>query len=417
MKPRKIHRNRRRFHRRRSQFPWRILLSVIVLLALVAGGIFAAKGITAWKHNKKNTSTATKKTQAVVTNASVTTATTTAVPVKPIFDVTKIKAFVMKTENFQDQAKREYEIKMAAKTGMNAVLVDIKDETGVLYYASSSKDAKANNAIDSKALSKEDLKNFVDFCEKQNVAFIPRLHCFKDRTAPSHMTEARIQLQGEPKYLWLDNTAARGGKPWLNPYSPEAHAYLQSFVKELSDLGCKAICLDSVQFPEVTVLASYGNTKYSQLSQLDVLKQFVKDTQKIAGNTKCILATNTMSTLTDSTPIYGGNPLQMGATVVAPALYPSYFGSSLSTGTEVLQDPASHPAKALQMAFAQINLRVKLMKKGEQPSIVPFVQVFDYEDKDVASEIKAIRAANGKDAGFILYSYDGSYHFDQYGLK
>ncbi|MBP5303553.1 MAG: hypothetical protein J6Z00_01490, partial [Clostridia bacterium] len=317
---------------------------------------------------------------------------------------------------FLNKSAREKQIDEASKAGFTGVLFEIKDADGILYYSTSSATAKKNEAIASTAISKEDFKDFLNYCEKQSITCIPRMNCFKDKTAAYKMASARVLLQGEPKYIWLDNTAANGGKPWLNPYSPDAQSYLQDFIKELHDLGCKAICLDTVQFPEVTYLASYGNTKFSSLSMLDVLSKFVTDSQKLAGDCQLIVSAAGLSTFSDSTAIYGGNPLNFGAKIIAPELYPSYFGKKRKTGNDVLYSPGSQSDVAVERSLSQITLRVKLMDKKKQPAVLPFIQGFFYSNTQSAAEIKAATKKNPS-AGFILYTYDGIYDFDQYGLK
>lgn len=417
MKPRKIRRNRHSFRRRRFHFPWRALGMILLLACLVVGGIFAAKGISKVASTKKDKPATSVTSEVEKKGKKETPSTTTTAPKKEsVHKLNQCKSFVMSPATLANQEKREAQITEAAKAGFTGVVFDLKDADGLLHYASSSAQAKSNEAIASDALSINDLKSFLQFAKEKGVTCIPRVFCFQDKTAGYKMASARVLLQGEPKYLWLDNTAANGGKPWLNPYSPDAHAYLQSFIKELSDMGFESICLDAVQFPNVLYLASFGSTSLSNLSKIDVLAKFVQDSQKMAGSCQLIVTASGFSTFSDSTEIYGGNPLNFGASVVAPQLFPSYFGNTLVVGNEKLRDPASNPAKALSMTLSQINLRVQLIEKGKQPAIMPFIQGFSYTDTQVAEEIKVLRSVCGNDAGFIVYTYDGNYAFSNYNV-
>lgn len=55
--------------------------------------------------------------------------------------------------------------------------------------------------------------------ENKGITPLPRVFAFKDHTAPSTLMEARIGLENQPGWMWLDNSKEAGGRPWLNPYS------------------------------------------------------------------------------------------------------------------------------------------------------------------------------------------------------
>lgn len=65
------------------------------------------------------------------------------------------------------------------------------------------------------------------------------------RTA-SYMIEKDGYLTGDQ---WLDNYADQGGKPWLDPGSSTATAYLESLVQELSSSGFSAILCSGFTYP------------------------------------------------------------------------------------------------------------------------------------------------------------------------
>ena len=417
---RKIRRNRHSFSRRRRfQLPWRGIGVVVLLAALCGLGVLTAKWIgTGLSHKdpKPATSAVSEVSAPASTTAAVTTTTAPQTPQTPA--LSEAHGFYLPKATLQNKAAREKAVTDGVKAGFNAVVFDLKDETGAVGYASATAGAKKAACVEKTALTAADLKAFGAFCEQQGVLAIPRLCCFEDPTAARKMDDARVLYAGDASFIWLDNTQARGGKPWLNPYAPEAHAYMQGYVTELVGLGFKDVMLTGVQFPYQTYAASFGSTKFSSLSKLDVLAKFVTDTKAAAkkanADAQLIVCVPALATFSDSTAVYGGNPLNFGADAVAPLVFPDALGSKLTVGKEILQNPESNPQKAVELVLKQTALRVKLIDKAKQPLLLPFVQGYDLADAAVAGELKALRTQNGNEAAFVVYNPDGKYPLKSY---
>lgn len=67
----------------------------------------------------------------------------------------------------------------------------------------------------------------------------------------SYKVEKNGVLTGD---RWLDNTAAKGGKSWLDPNSSATVSYLESLVEELSDGGFSAILCSGFTYPDFSPL-------------------------------------------------------------------------------------------------------------------------------------------------------------------
>ena len=417
---RKIRRDRHNFSRRRRvSFPWKGVGAALVLAILCGLGVLTAKWIGSGLSRQSTAQDAkTTTTATVAVSTAAPTTTTTVAPTAQVPSLKDVHGCYLPTSTLLDKTAREARVKTAVEQGLNAVIFDLKNAEGTVYYASKTAGAKKAKCVAKKALSADDLKAFVAFCEKEGVLAIPRLCCFEDPTAAYEMDDARVLYAQDASFIWLDNTKAHGGKPWLNPYSPEAHAYLQGYVTELVGLGLKNVMLTGVQFPYQTYAASFGSTKYSSLSKLKVLSTFVTDTKKAAkkvdADASVILCVPALATFSDTTAVYGGNPLNFGADAVAPLLFPDSLGDKLTVGKEILRDPASKPQKAVELALKQTALRVKLLDKAKQPLLLPLLQAYDLADTAVAGELKALRAQNGDNAAFVLYNPDGTYPAKSY---
>ncbi len=419
---RKIRRNRHNFSRRRRfQIPWKTVSAVFLLLVLCGLGVLTAKWLGTTLEKKSSTTSAVSETAESTHSSSVPdsqekTPQTPQTPTLPSLET--VHAFYMPQATLQSKEGREAAVSKAVASGLNAVVFDLKNADGTVVYTSTTDGAKKAACVSKTAITKEDLSGFLDYCTAQGVLAIPRISCFEDAVAARKMPDARVLYAGDASYIWLDNTQAKGGKPWLNPYSPEAHTYLQAYVTELVSIGFTDVMLTGVQFPNQTYAASYGSTKLSSLSKLDVLTKFVTDTKaaakKVNSAAEIIVCAPGLATFSDSTAAYGGNPLNFGADAAAPLLFPDSLGKKLTVGKETLRNPTSDPGKAVELALKQTNLRVKLIDEAKQPLLLPFVQAYKVDDAAIAAQLKSLRAQNGEDAAFVLYDPDGNYTMKSY---
>lgn len=130
-------------------------------------------------------------------------------------------------------------VEQAADRGdLNAVVVDMKDDWGILRYPSRNPIAKSRNAV----RPIFDVDSFLVRMHAHNVRVIARLVCFKDEHACYHSDWAVHRSGGG---IWAD----QGGAHWLNAFDEGTWAYLASIARELVEFGFDEIQLDYVRFP------------------------------------------------------------------------------------------------------------------------------------------------------------------------
>ena len=223
--------------------------------------------------------------------------------VKNKIDLKAIKAKQVDSNLLSNPANLDSTIKSLKSSGINAVIIDFKDEDGFIHYKSSIEKLK-----DSEILSKaqENAPTAIKKLQSAGINVIARVYCFKDPQMP-RVDRLTAALYGDTKSLWLDNDPKKGGKPWLNPYSKEATDYLNAVVKEVTALGVDAVMLDGVQFPNL--YAPITTFKGESGSRNTVLVNFVNSCVKTAGNTPVIVTMNAEAALTGKSKIYGDGSL------------------------------------------------------------------------------------------------------------
>lgn len=171
--------------------------------------------------------------------------------------------------------------------GYNAVVLQLKDEVGKIYF-----DSKNEMAVEVSAVSDtkiENLSEVVKTIKDAAVTPIAQIHAFKDRIA-TKKADAKIKYKGNPEWSWLD---AENGKPWLNPYSSVAKKYVTDVALELTDLGFENVMVSSVMFPPVYSysLADFGEGEKT-VSHKDVLANFTMALKKALNDKKANLILN-----------------------------------------------------------------------------------------------------------------------------
>ncbi|HOB36225.1 MAG TPA: putative glycoside hydrolase [Candidatus Avimonas sp.] len=382
----------------------------LLALLLIPAGFFSAKFIL---ENFRKPAPPSSSTVSTITT-SAPTSTTNPPPADPADSGGTLRAIYIPISKLANPETVDTLLNSASSAGFNAVVFDLKSADGVLHYQSSTPFAQQAKAADQNALTADQLKSLINRLKGKGFAAIPRVFAFRDPLSPRNLPTAKITLEKYPTYTWLDNSKEKGGKPWLNPYAPDAHSYIRGIVLELEQTGFSTIMLDGVQFPDQTSQAYYGTSELTSLSKLNVLKKFVGDIKSLLKeNTRLILTMPGLSAFGTKTEQFGGNPVTLGADIAAPVLMPSTLGSRLKAGDNLLVNPALVPYDAVKLAAGQISLRLELMPESERPALMPWLQSYDYSVSQIEEQINAATETLGDDASYILYNPDGNYRFSQ----
>ena len=416
--PKKIHRRGPSVFHKKQHRVLKAVVWVLVAALVVSVGYFTAKYMMEnFKPQQDNSSSLSSPSggETVPSGGAQTTAPDSATTAPENAEVSldgTVRAFYLPVERIGDTAALEAALEEAAQAGFNAVLFDLKDENGTLHYRSSTALAQQAQTTAEDAYTLAELQDALGVMKEHGFAAIPRLFAFKDPEAPFYLASAKITLESLPGMTWLDNKKEKGGKPWLNPYAPDAHAYIIGLAEELAGAGFPAIMLDGVQFPNQTSSAYYGTSELTSLSKQEVLAKFVADLTEAVGDGCRVMQTMPgLSAFGEGTEPFGGNPVTFGAATVSPVLLPSTLGDTLRAGEETLSDPASSPYDAVRLAAGQVNLRLELMNRDARPSMMPWLQADGYTAAQIREELRALDDVLGDGASCILYSADGEYDF------
>lgn len=156
----------------------------------------------------------------------------------------------------------------AAADGAQYAMITLKDASGYVYYPST-----VPAAAGSIAAATVDPAAIAAAFKAAGVTPVACLSAFRDPIAAYTDRSMGIHY-ADSDYMWLDNAADAGGKPWLNPYSDGAVQFVGDLIQEVSALGYDHVLLSAVQFPAyVSAKQDFGDT--GGLGRADALRNAV----------------------------------------------------------------------------------------------------------------------------------------------
>lgn len=406
----KLHRGRRSVFRKRNPAP-RIIGGILAAVAVVAIGFFGAKWMT------EHPVTAPDDSSAPTVSAPDTSAPADvpadSTPTPPTADT--VRGFYLPFSALTGDSLTTT-LATAKEAGFTAVLFDLKDAQGQLYYRFSCADAVQVNSFTPDALTADQLTALFSRIREAGLLPIPRLYAFQDDAGAKALASARITPKGNPGWVWYDGNPQNGAKAWLNPYSDEAHAYIGALALELQSAGAGAVMLEGVQFPRYTNSADFG-TDHTDLKPDEVLALFVQRIREQLNEGKecpLLLGCSAESALAlgTATQVYGGNPLTFAPTMASPLLLPSRLPATIKVGDTEVQNTPDTLQQTVQTLVNQMILRIKVLGQNQQPTLVPILQAAEYTPQQVQQEIAGCIAGGAEN--YILYHPNGQYDFAAY---
>ena len=298
-------------------------------------------------------------------------------------------------------------IDLARTTEVNALVIDVKDDRGLMLYRSSVPLARRIGADTTQPMAARRLRAVLDSMRKYGIRPIARIVVAKDPLLATARPDWSIHRKDDSSKVWLDRT----GNPWLDASQPGIWTYAADIAAEAVKLGFTEIQFDYVRFPDEQRVIEDG--RYAHMNGR-VRAQVIRDQlQLVRELTKPLGVPMTIDvfglTATDSTDMGIGQRWEMfvdRADVVLPMTYPSHF----APGTYGLPNPNAAPYETIDNALKDIQRRSRNIAGAAK--IVPWYQDFTlgsprYTAEQVRLQILA-GYANGI-ASWILWNPRSQY--------
>ncbi len=275
---------------------------------------------------------------------------------------------------------------VAATTVVNSFVVDVKNESGRIFYNSGVELARTVGAV----TPRFDLERVAAEMDAADLYKIARIVTFQDPIAAA----------GAPE-LAVHNTATGGpfnkrGQYFLDPTDPQARAYALDLAGEVCAAGFEEIQFDYVRYPDGYPSTAVFDGGSSEEVRVEAIASFLNEAGDILHPMGCAVAADIFGFIT-SVNNDGGigqefNRLSATADVLSPMVYPSHY----STGWFGYQDPNSHPGPVVGSALDDGMTRLA------GPAIVrPWLQDFYYNASQVRAQIEAVES---RSMGWMLWN-------------
>lgn len=281
-------------------------------------------------------------------------------------------------------------IELVETTELNAMVIDVKNDHGLMSYPS-----EIEIVEQVKANYKAPLKNIQEVLadlNSRNIYTIARIVVFKDPNLPEQRPEWALQKKSGG--IWRD----KKGVAWVNPYEKNVWDYNIAIAKEAALMGFKEIQFDYIRFPEnakrVDVEVNYGE---NVVVKDEIIEDFLKYAREELKDYNVHLAADVFGVIAtswgDSDKI-GQTWERMAAQIeyTCPMIYPSHYGP----GYFGFKVPDANPYGTIKMALIDSIERNATVKK---PGIIrPWLQSFtaswvpgniSYGAKEVRQQIDA----------------------------
>lgn len=303
-------------------------------------------------------------------------------------------------------------IDIAKATEVNALVIDVKDDRGLVLYHSRVPLARAINADTARPMSYRRLRAVLDTMRKYHIYPVARIVVAKDPLLAHARRELAIQRRAD-HLPWLGT----GGQPWLDPHHPEIWQYAADLAAEAVGLGFSEVQFDYVRFPDDKRLLREAVFPLANgRPRAQVIREQLAFLRARMAPLRVPMTIDVFGlTATDATDMGIGQRWEMfvdRADVVLPMDYPSHF----ARGTYGLRNPNAHPYTTVARALRDAKRRSEGIANAAR--LVPWYQDFTlgpphYHAAQVRAQIEA-----GYDNGISSWMlWNPRSHYDRAALR
>ena len=286
-------------------------------------------------------------------------------------------------------------IDVAKTTEVNALVIDVKDDRGLVLYRSRVPLAHEIGADTVMPMRAARIRAILDTMRAHAIYPIARIVVVKDPLLASKKLDWSIKRRADTASSWLD----KNGHPWLDAGQPGVWSYAADLADEAVALGFSEVQFDYVRFPDEKSLVAEA---IFPLARGRVRAQVIHD--QLGALRKRIAAAGVPMTIdvfglttSDTTDMGIGQRWEMfidQADAVLPMTYPSHY----APGSYGIALPNARPYEILSHALRDARRRTAGIAGAAR--IVPWYQDFTlgaphYGVEQVRAQIRA-----GHDAGY-----------------
>jgi len=294
-------------------------------------------------------------------------------------------------------------IDLIDRTELNAVVIDVKDYSGLVLYDS---DVDLVNELDLEDNRLRDVKAIVDRLHSHNIYVIARQTVFQDPILAEKKPE--WAMKSKSGGLWRDYK----GLAWVDPAKEEIWNYNIQIAHEVASFGFDEINFDYVRFPTDGNMSQIAYTNGDE-PFYSVMRNFYTYLDDRLKNDSVFTSLDFFGFVMerhDGMSI--GQRLEDAVDKVdyiSPMMYPSHY----PRGHLRLDNPSDFPAIVIENGMQ----KGAPYFEGKRAQVRPWIQAFNlgavYDAEKIRAQIDMVEKYT--DAGWLLWNASNRYSAD--GLK
>jgi hypothetical protein len=269
---------------------------------------------------------------------------------------------------FEAPGRLELMLDLLDRTEANALVIDVKETDGRLYYATDLPEAVEVGAVRESPIF--ELEELLPMLRERGVYTIARMVVMKDNTSAIARPELAVRnsATGEP---WRDNI----GGAWLDPSAPGVAEYVAAIAGDLAAKGFDEVQLDYIRFfSDGPYDVADTNLPNTQSFRLPAIQRVLRVVSEELETTRAFLGADVfpISFIVPDDQGIGQRPevIMPYVDYFCPMVYPSHYGPGVFGHAVPNEAPYDVIDKTLEIMNRQ--------KEGLPVVIRPWIQDFGY---------------------------------------
>ena len=319
------------------------------------------------------------------------------------------KALYLSFYGVGSKALRGPAMKLIEETELNALVIDVKGDRGMIPYRSSV--PLATEVGGQKIITVRDAEGLMALFKEKGVYTIARIVVFKDNLLASARPDLAVKTpSGEP---WRD----RENLAWVDPFRKEVWDYNIQIAVEAAKLGFDEIQFDYVRFPDS------HSPRFSQPSteeaRVKAITGFLQEARSKLAPYNVFTAADIFGyvcwNLNDTDIGQKLDPIASAVDYLSPMLYPSGF----QFGIPGFRSPVQNPYEIVYLSLKKAQERTKISPLRFRPWLQAFKDyAFDrrqFNGKELRDQISASEKFGSQ--GWMLWNPVNQYTAAAESLK
>ncbi len=317
------------------------------------------------------------------------------------------KALYLTVYGIGSRILRDSALKLIEETELNALVIDVKGDRGIIPYRSSIPLAADIGA--QKVITVRDMKGLVRSLKERGIYLIARIVVFKDN--PLAVAKPELAIKAPGGGIWRD----KEGLAWVDPSRKEVWDYNIDIAVEAAQYGFDEIQFDYVRFPDTKGLSfSVPNTEENRVHSIS---EFLREAKKRLMPYNVFLAADIFGyvfwNLNDTMIGQRLEDLAPLLEYMSPMLYPSGF----QYGIPGYRNPVAHPHEIIYLTLKKAGERTRVSPVRFRPWLQAFRDyAFDrrhFTGREIRDQIDAAEKFGSH--GWMLWNPRNAYSDE--GLK